>query len=96
MSMKIEDMFSDFKINKCHMILVHVFERLVYNQIYDYLTNNNLLNSKQYEFMSVHSTALALGESTNHWLRVQTLAENPTKILFGMIGISHIPYCYSN
>ena len=48
--------------------LAHLFERLIYNQIYDYLTNNNLLNSKQYGFRSLHSTALALSESTNHWL----------------------------
>ena len=48
--------------------LAHLFERLIYNQIYDYLTNNNLLNSKQYGFMSLHSTALALSESTNHLL----------------------------
>ena len=48
--------------------LAGIFERLIYNQIYDYLTNNNLLNSKQYGFRSLHSTALALSESTNHWL----------------------------
>ena len=48
--------------------LARVFERLIYNQIYDYLTVNNLLNPKQYGFRSLHSTALALSESTNHWL----------------------------
>ena len=48
--------------------VAHLFERLIYNQVYDYLTNNNLLNSKQYRFRSLHSTALALSESTNHWL----------------------------
>ena len=48
--------------------LAHIFERLIYNQIYDYLTKNDLSNSKQYGFRSLHSTALALSESTNHWL----------------------------
>ena len=48
--------------------LARVFKRLIYNQIYDYLTVNNLLNPKQYGFRSLHSTALALSESTNHWL----------------------------
>ena len=48
--------------------LARVFERLICNQIYDSLTNNNLLNSKQYGFRYLHSTALALSESTNHWL----------------------------
>ena len=32
------------------------------------MTVNNLLNPKQYGFRSLHSTALALSESTNHWL----------------------------
>ena len=32
------------------------------------MTVNNLLNPKQYGFTSLHSTALALSESTNHWL----------------------------
>ena len=48
--------------------LARVFARLICNQIYDYLTKNNLLNSKQYGFRSLHSTALALSKSTNHWL----------------------------
>ena len=48
--------------------LAGVFERLIYNQIYAYLTVNNLLNPKQYGFRSLHSTALALSESANHWL----------------------------
>ena len=60
-------------INNCRPIsviptLARVFEKLIYNQIYDYLTVNNLLNRKQYGFRSLHSTALALSGSTNHWL----------------------------
>ena len=49
-------------------ILALVFERLIYNHIYDYLTVNNVLHSKQFGFSSLHSTALALSESTSHWL----------------------------
>ena len=48
--------------------LARVLERLTYNQIYDYLTVNNLLNPKQYGFSAVHSTALVLSDSTNYWL----------------------------
>ena len=48
--------------------VARVFERLVYNQIYKYLTKNDLLSNKQYGFRSLHSSALALSESTNHWL----------------------------
>ena len=60
-------------INNCRPIsviptLARFFERLIFNQIYDYLTIDNLLISKQYGFRSLYSTALSLGQSTNHWL----------------------------
>ena len=46
-----------------------VFERLLYNQMYIYLTENKLLGQQQFGFRSqLHSTALALGKSTNQWL----------------------------
>ena len=48
--------------------VARVFERLVYNQIYKYLTKNNLLSNRQYGFRSLHSTALSLSESASHWL----------------------------
>ena len=48
--------------------LARVFKRLTYNQIYDFLKVNNLLNSKQYGFRSLYSTVLAHSESTKHWL----------------------------
>ena len=60
--------FNNYRPISVNPTLARVFERLIHNQIYDYLTNNNLLNSKQYGFRSLHSTALALCESTNHWL----------------------------
>ena len=70
---KIDDKDDKEEMNNYRPISViptvaHVFERLVYNQIYKYLTENNLLSNKQYEFRSLHSTALALSESTSHWL----------------------------
>ena len=48
--------------------IAKVFERLLYNQIYTYLTENKLLGQHQFGFRSIHSTALALGRSTNQWL----------------------------
>ena len=48
--------------------VARVFEKLIYNQLYKFLVDNNLLCNKQYGFRSLHSTALALGKVTNRWL----------------------------
>ena len=44
-----------------------VFEKLVYEQIYNYLTKNNLLDSRQSGFRSLHSTVTAFLDLTNQW-----------------------------
>ena len=44
-----------------------VMERLVYNQLCSYLTENKLLNKYQSGFRSLHSTATALLDATNQW-----------------------------
>ena len=41
------------------------FERVVFNQLYDYLTSNGLLYESQYEFRKYHSTELAALEFTD-------------------------------
>ena len=48
--------------------IARVFEQLLCNQMYIYLTENKLLVQQQFGFRSLHSTALALGKSTNQWL----------------------------
>ena len=48
--------------------IARVFEKLLYGQLYSYLMNNKLLDDRQFEFRSLHSTALALGKSTDYWL----------------------------
>ena len=55
-----------------HMISIlstisRVFEKLVYEQIYNYSTKNNLLDSRQSRFRSLHSTVTALLDLTNQW-----------------------------
>ena len=45
-----------------------VFEKIIYQQLYKYMTDNNLLGEKQYGFRSLHSTAIALSKTMNHWL----------------------------
>ncbi|CAB4017179.1 Hypothetical predicted protein, partial [Paramuricea clavata] len=44
-----------------------VFERIIYDQIYAFLTDNNLLCNSQAGFRCLHSTVTALFESTNNW-----------------------------
>ena len=40
----------------------------MYGQLYSYLMNNKLLDDRQFGFRSLHSTALALGTSTDYGL----------------------------
>ena len=47
--------------------IAKVFERVVYNQLYFYLTENNLLNKYQSGFRPLHSTVTALLDATNEW-----------------------------
>ena len=44
-----------------------IFEKIVYDQLYNYLNENNLLTSCQSGFRSLHSTLTALIETTNNW-----------------------------
>ena len=49
--------------------MAKIFERIVYNQFYEYLTKNNLISGNQSGFRSLHSTATALleFEATDDW-----------------------------
>ena len=44
-----------------------VFERIIHDQFYHYLTNHNLLTKCQSGFRASHSTVTALLETTNKW-----------------------------
>ena len=44
-----------------------VFERIVYNQLSSYLSENNILSRYQSGFRSFHSTVTALLEATDNW-----------------------------
>ena len=45
-----------------------LIERVVFNQLYEYLNNNNLLTESQSGFRPMFSTETALLEATNEWL----------------------------
>ena len=47
--------------------LARLFEKLVYNQIYDFLIQNELLFSNQSAFRLLHSVVTCLLASTNDW-----------------------------
>ena len=44
-----------------------IFEKIIYDQLYQYLNDNGLLNSGQSGLRSLHSTLFALLETSNNW-----------------------------
>ena len=48
-------------------VVAKVFERVVYDQVYHYLTENRILSRYQSDFRSLHSTVTALLEATDSW-----------------------------
>ena len=56
-------------------------ERILYDQLYDYLTKFQLLNDCQFGFCKSHSTATALLDCTNSWYM------NIDKKLFNLVAL---------
>ena len=48
-------------------VISKVMERIIYTQLYDYLTTNKLLSEHHFGFRKYHSTATALLDCTNSW-----------------------------
>ncbi|MCV6636077.1 reverse transcriptase domain-containing protein [Candidatus Albibeggiatoa sp. nov. NOAA] len=48
-------------------VVAKVFERVVYDQLYHYLTENCIISPYQSGFCSLHSTVTALLEATDSW-----------------------------
>ena len=44
-----------------------IFEKIIYDQLYQYLNENGLFNSGQSGFRSLHSTLTALLETNDNW-----------------------------
>ena len=49
-------------------VVSKLIERIVFNQLYSYLTDHHLLSDSQSGFRPLHSTMTALLEATNSWL----------------------------
>ena len=50
------------------LLVAKGFEKIIYDQLYQYLNDNKLLSSCQSGFRSLHCTLMALLEATNSWL----------------------------
>ena len=48
-------------------IVSKIIEKIIFNQLYNYLTEYNLLADSQHGFRPMHSTLTALLEATNDW-----------------------------
>ena len=48
-------------------VVAKVFERIIYDRLNSYLTENNLISSCQSGFRSLHSTTTTLLEATDNW-----------------------------
>ena len=48
-------------------VIAKVFERIVYDQLYSFLTKEDVISKQQSGFRSLHSTVTALLEATDSW-----------------------------
>ena len=48
-------------------VIAKVFERTIYDHLYNFLTNEDLISNHQSGFRSLHSTLTALLEATDNW-----------------------------
>ena len=48
-------------------VVVKIFEKVIYEQVYECFNENGLLSNHQFGFRSLHSTVTALLEATNSW-----------------------------
>ena len=56
---------SNYRLISVLPVISRLFERLVYNQLYQHLTGNNLLANEQSGFRALHSTLMSLLKNTD-------------------------------
>ena len=57
-----------------------IFERILYNQLYDYFISNNLLAEEQYGFRTNHSTEYAAVKLVDNVNKEMELGKTPTAL----------------
>ena len=67
-----------------------IMERILYNQLYNYLTEYGLLSSAQFGFRKSHSTATALLDCTNEWYM------NIDKKIFNLVVFIDLKKAFNN
>jgi len=55
--------------DSCYLLfaVAKIFEKIIYDQLYNYLNANDLLTNCQSGFRSQHSTLTVLLETSNNW-----------------------------
>ena len=48
-------------------VVAKIFEKLIFEELYEYLNNNNLISASQSGFRTLHSTLTALIEAVDNW-----------------------------
>ena len=61
------DMNNNYRPISVISAIAKVFERIIYNQLSSYLSENNILSQYQSGFRSFHSTMTALLKATDNW-----------------------------
>ena len=61
------DLIENYRPISILPVISKIMERILYEQIYQYLSDNSLLTEYQYGFRTMHSTVSALLDSTNSW-----------------------------
>ena len=61
------DLIENYRPISVLPVISKIMERILYEQIYQYLSDNSLLTEYQYGFRKMHSTVSALLDSTNSW-----------------------------
>ena len=58
---------NNYRLSSIIPVVAKVFERSIYDQLYAYLSDNNMIAAHQSGFRSLHSTVTALLDATNNW-----------------------------
>ena len=56
-------------------IVARIMEKLIHNQIYEYLIKSNLLSISQHRFRPFHSTITALLDITSRWYQNKDIGQ---------------------